>query len=213
MSEDVHPEGAGNLPHRPADPAMPDDPERQPGKLDEVAVPIAEIGAGGPAPLMDRCVVMAGAVGELQQQREDGLGDVGRAVFGDITNRNAASLRGGNIDDVEPGGEHAHHLQGREGSKSLGREHRLVREHDIRTGSPGNDIARLRPIVDGQFPEPSERLPGEVTGVGGVAVEDNDLRHGGTGGRVDWKAPTIAAFPPAVTRPAVRPSARPDTPA
>ena len=51
--EDFHFKGPGDMPHRPADPAMPDDPERQPGKLDEVAVPVTKVWAGSPAPFMD----------------------------------------------------------------------------------------------------------------------------------------------------------------
>ena len=43
---------------------------------------------------------MAGAVGELEKEREDGLGDVRRAVLRDVADRNPASLR---RRDVEAG--------------------------------------------------------------------------------------------------------------
>ena len=136
---------------------------------------------------------MAGAIGELEEEREHGLGDVWRAVLRDIADRNPARLRRRDIDDVVAGGEDTDQLESRQRRDRLGGEHRLVREHDFRIGSAGNDVARGRPVVDRELTEAMKRLPGEVAGVSRMAVEDNDLRHGGTGGLAGWKATTIAA--------------------
>ena len=129
---------------------------------------------------------MAGAVGELEKEREHGLGDVRRAVLGNIADRNPAGLRSGDVDDVVAGGKDTDQLQPRQRRDRLGGDHGLVREEDVGGTSPNDDVARGRPLVDGELPEAFERLPGEVAGIGRVAVEDNDLRHGGTGKEVGW---------------------------
>ena len=94
---------------------------------------------------------MAGAVGELEKEREDGLGDVRRAVLRDVANRNPAGLRSGAVDDVVAGGKDTDQLELRQRRDRLGGDHGLVREEDLGGSSPNDDVARGRPKAVAAF--------------------------------------------------------------
>ena len=175
MGKDLHAKRPPDACHRGGDPAIPGEPEREPGKLHEIAVPIAEVGGAAPAAFVHGAIVVAGVVRELEQQREDRLSHVGRAVFGHIADGDAAGLRRGHVYDVHPRGQDADVFQFRKPGDRLAGDHRFVREQDLRVASPCDHVGIGGAVVHRAGANRLETRPAQITGIRRIAVEHNNI--------------------------------------
>ena len=127
---------------------------------------------------MHRAVVVAGAIGQFQEQRKHRLGHAWRAVGRRVADHDAAGLRRSEIDDVHARRQHADHLDVRQSCDRLGREHGLVGEHDLCLAHARDDVGIGGAIENGGRPKGLDLSPTEITGIGREAVENDDLHAG-----------------------------------
>ena len=118
--------------------------------------------------------MVAGVVGEFEQQGEHRLRHVRRAVFRHVADRNTTLFRRLHVDDVVACGQHADARELRQGSDRLPRDHRLVGEDDVGITGPCDDVGGSRPRVDGHGPDGLDLRPAEIARVGRVAVQNHD---------------------------------------
>ena len=192
VREHAHAERAAHGGDPAADPAVPHDPERPTGQLDQVPIPVAEVGTGGPATGPHRRGMVSHAVGEFEQEREGRLHDVGRGVLRHVADRDAPLAGRVHVDDVEPRGEHADVAESRQRRDVRPGHALLVREEHVGSRSPGHDLVGGRAVVHHELTERLERGPGGVTGIGRQTVEDHDL-HGWphAAGGTDHETPSV----------------------
>jgi hypothetical protein len=177
--QNLHAESVGDAAGRPPGGPETDDAHLQPGQLDQRKIREGEIGATRPGPGMHGLGVVADVMGDFQQQRKDRLRDGGRAVAGDDADRDALLFRRLDVDDVVAAGGDADVLQLRTGRHDLGGDRDLVGQQAVGAGvrNARRDLVLGRSIMVGDLRDLSESVPGKVSGIERVAVE-NDEVHG-----------------------------------
>ena len=190
MMDHPHAKGPPHRGHPAADPAVPHHAQREASEFHQVAIPVAEIRTGGPPALVHRAVVVADAVGQLQQQRERGLHHVGRAVVRHVRHHDATVAGRGHIDDVGARRQHADIDQPGQRLQLLAAEHHLVGQQGVGPGRPGDDVDGCGAVEYGKRPQPLQRFPRQVAGIGRRAVKDHDLH-----GRYDSILPAAGRWP------------------
>ena len=181
MNQDLHAEGGGDARHRCPNPPHPHHAKGLAGQLLQVALPIAEIGSGTPTPLVHARVVAAGAVGQFQDEGKDGLGHGGRGVLGHMAEGQTPGRRRHPVHHVVAGGQHRHPLEvGGCGELSLP-QGGFIGDHHRGSSQPCGDEGGWRAGIDLEGTEPLQGLPGEVPGVGGLAIKHNQAGGAGWG--------------------------------
>ena len=117
--------------------------------------------------------------GQLQEQGKDILCDRFCAVGGHVGDRNAAFACGVQIDDVVSGREDADIPDGGTLFKDIPAEHGFVGDDDFGVSDAGDNFSGQCMSVDGQIAQSGKPVPGEITGIEGFPVE-NDNAHGWT---------------------------------
>ena len=175
--EHLHAEGRAQFTHRPANAAKAHDAEREPIQLDQREVPVTPIGAARPAAFADGLGVMAGVVGEFEEQGEGHLRDGFRPVGRHIGHRDAAGAGGGEVHDIGAGGQHADVFEPGQILDVAGGQLGLVGQQDVGVGGAARQFGRRGAVVNGAGAEGLEFVPAQVAGIQGEPIQDNDV-HG-----------------------------------
>jgi len=173
---DDHAEGFGETGDGLADFAETNDAE---GFSCELADRMFEAGEdGGVRPLGNGAVVEVDGGDEIEEEREDVLGDTVCRVARDITDRDATRAGGLEIDDVVArGGDEDEFELGELGDGFLA-ERNLVRDEDLGSFGVAEDFLRGSGLMAGEFPECAQRREVEITPGGGRGVEEGDAGSG-----------------------------------
>ena len=147
-----------------------DDTDFLTAQFDERSVPEAEIGTVAPTAVAYLVGVVLHLLGDVEDVREDHLRDGRGAVCRDIGNDDAPLFGSGGIDDVVSGGKYADVFQVGQGCDGRRIEHDFVRQQDICSGCTFKYFGGGGTFVNGTFAQAFQFVPGEVSGVGGVAV-------------------------------------------
>ena len=120
---------------------------------------------------------MADVIGHFQHEGDDVLRDCGRAVTGDIGDDDAALFGSDDIDHIEAGGGDANVFEVWQRGDDFAGERGFVGDDDLGTGTAGHGLIERGSRVHFTWGDGFERLPGEVAGIGGVGVEENDFHE------------------------------------
>lgn len=107
IGENTHAHGRGDARRGASDAAEADHAQGLARQFDLRRVPKAEIRAVFPAALVYGLTVMRHAVADLHQHRNGKLGHRVRSIGGNVAHRHVVVVRGGDIDDVVAGDQHA----------------------------------------------------------------------------------------------------------
>ena len=178
-SQHPHAERNADAGHGTADFTVADDSQGAAGQFEKRMIPVAKIRTFRPSALLHALCRMADVIGHFQQQRDDMLRDRRRAVTRHIRHDDAAFLRRDDIHHIESRGRDTDIFQGRQRGDDLARQDRFVRDHDLRPRATGHGLIQRRARVNVAGCNGIERLPGKVTGIGGVGVEKDDFHEKG----------------------------------
>ena len=152
-----------------------DNAKRLSRQFGERCVGIAEVLAFAPASGTVLCGVMGYTVGDIQYMREHHLRHALGAVCRNIGDGDSEFARGFYVNSVESCGKHSDILQARKLRKNGGIEHRLVSHHGIRISNAADHVFCGSARIDSKFSEFSKRFPRQVTGIGTMAIQYNNI--------------------------------------
>ena len=175
VDADTHAEGAGDAGDGAADGAVADDAERLAVEFGDGVVPVAEVGAAGPAAFVDPGAVRFDVVRVREDVGEDHLGDGGRAVGGDVAHGDAALARGVEVHGVHAGGEQADVAALGELGDHGGAQDGLVGDDDLGVAGAFDDEVRGRAVVERAVAQRLEFAPVHVAGVDAEGIENDDF--------------------------------------
>ena len=164
------------------DAAKTNDADRFALELDERIVPVAPVGVIGPVARVDRLAVMADVVADLEQQGNRELADGGGAIGRDVADGNPLFLRVIVVDNVVARGQNRNQFDIRALVNCFLRDGGLVHDHDLGVSNALGNEGRLlisRAVINRNFAQCFKPFPAQISGVFGVAVQNNNF-HGNT---------------------------------
>ena len=167
----LHAEADGDACGSHAGVAQADDTHLLAGQFDERCVPEAEVGTVGPAAFVYFFGVVLHLLGNVQQVGKDHLGHGVGTVGGNVGNGDATFFGGSSIYDVVSGSHHTDVFQLGQGGHVFGCNDHFVGEKYVGTFGAFHYFCGGGTVIDDTFAQLLHFVPGEVSGIGGIAVE------------------------------------------
>ena len=124
---------------------------------------------------MDSLIVQSYTVADLKEQGESKLSDGGSAVGGNIADRNAFSTCSITIHNIVTGCQYTDQTHGGAGIQKLLGDGGFVGHNDFRVSNPLGGLGILCTFVDGDITKLLKTIPGQVAGIDGMSVQNNDF--------------------------------------
>ena len=180
VGKDVHAEGGGDACYGAACVAEAYDADGHAVEFLEVGAVEGEVGACLPFALDDELAVLLGLVDDVEEVGKDALCNAHGAVGWHVGDNDTATVCGIDVYDVVACGYNAYVAEPGEQGEVGFAELDFVGEGYVGVTEVGDGLVWGGVVVDGDGAVLTEGVPDDVFGVGGIAVEDDDV-HGSTG--------------------------------